>query len=190
MWQKLTQSLGAGVTSLENQLVQQENEAAEATAQWESRCSTLEETGGHYIRQLEERVQSLESDITSLEHRLEQQVTEAAEVITHWKARCSALGESEGVVIRRCEERVQLLDSYVTALENQLHQKEKEALESRAKFSETEKSLTATKDEFKIISQQTLALESTVAMMTSQIEVLNKQNEEKTESIECIKLQI
>ena len=41
----------------------------------------------------------------------------------------------------------------------------------------------------KIISQQTRALESTVAMMTSQIEVLRKQNEEKSESIECMKLQ-
>ena len=108
LWHKRT-------SSLENQLVQQENEAAETIAQWESRYSPLEETGGHNIQQLEERVQSLESDIASLEHRLEQQVTEAAEAITCWKARCSALDESEGVVIRQCEERAQLLESNVTA---------------------------------------------------------------------------
>jgi chromosome segregation ATPase len=189
VWQELTQSLATGVSSLENQLAQQEYEAAVAIAQWESMYSTLEETGGHNIRQLEERVQSLESDITSLEHRLEQQVREAAEAITCWKARFSALGESEGVVIRQCEERLQLFESNVTALENLLHQKEKEAMESHAKFSEAVRSLTATKDELKIISQQILALDSTVAMMTSQIVVLRKQNEEKSESIECMKLQ-
>jgi chromosome segregation ATPase len=189
VWQELTQSLATGVSSLENQLAQQEYEAAVAIAQWESMYSTLEETGGHNIRQLEERVQSLESDITSLEHRLEQQVREAAEAITCWKARFSALGESEGVVIRQCEERLQLLESNVTALENLLHQKEKEAMESHAKFSEAVRSLTTTNDELKIISQQILALDSTVAMMTSQIVVLRKQNEEKSESIECMKLQ-
>jgi hypothetical protein len=51
------------------------------------------------------------------------------------------------------------------------------------------RSLTTTNDELKIISQQILALDSTVAMMTSQIVVLRKQNEEKSESIECMKLQ-
>jgi chromosome segregation ATPase len=190
LWEKRTQSLEATVTSLENQLEQQEKEAAEAIALWESRCSTLEESGGLIIQQWEKRVQSLESDVTSLENQLEQQQKESAEAINQLEASCLAQGESNDIVIRQCEERVQSLEGDVISLENQVHQKEQEALESHAKFLEAEKSLGGAKDEFETISQQKKSLESTVALMTSQTDILNKQIEEKTIDIKRMQLQI
>ncbi|KAL3822778.1 hypothetical protein ACHAXA_005943 [Cyclostephanos tholiformis] len=189
-WEERIQLLEANVTSLENQLEQQEKEAAEAIALWENRCSTLEESGGLIIQQWEERVQSLESDVTSLEHQLEQQLKVSAEAMTQLEATCSAQSENDNIVIRQFEESVVSLKADVTSLENQLHQKENEALESYAKFLEAEKSLATKKDELDTISQKMVALESTVEMMTSQIGFLSNQIEEKSTEIGCMQLQI
>ena len=182
-WQQRTQALESTVTSLEYQLEQQENEAAEAIALWENRCMTLEETGVDVIRQWEEKVQILESDVSILEIKLTQQEMEAIDVIAQWEARFSALGENEGEVIRQCEEKVR-------SLEVQLQTKEQEASESHSKFSQAEQSLTAAKDEINVSSKQIITLESSVAMMTSQIDILNKQIDEKSKAIENMQLYI
>jgi chromosome segregation ATPase len=182
-WQQRTQSLESAVTSLEYQLEEQENEAAEAIALWENRCMTLEETGGDVIQQWEEKVQTLESDVSILENKLTQQEMEATDSIAQWEARFSALGENEGAVVRQCEERVR-------SLEAQLQMKEDEASESHSKFSQAEQSLTAAKDEMSKIIQQSVTLESTVAMMTSQVDILNQQIDEKLKVIENMQLYI
>jgi chromosome segregation ATPase len=182
-WQQRTQALESTVTSLEYQLEQQENEAAEAIALWENRCMTLEETGVDVIRQWEEKVQILESDVSILEIKLTQQEMEAIDVIAQWEARFSALGENEGEVVRQCEEKVR-------SLEVQLQTKEQEASESHSKFSQAEQSLTAAKDEINVSSKQITTLESSVAMMTSQIDILNKQIDEKSKAIENMQLYI
>ena len=108
---------------------------------------------------------------------------EATDSIAQWEARFSALGENEGAVVRQCEERVR-------SLEAQLQMKEDEASESHSKFSQAEQSLTAAKDEMSKIIQQSVTLESTVAMMTSQVDILNQQIDEKLKVIENMQLYI
>lgn len=182
-WQQRTQSLESAVTSLEYQLEQQENEAAEAIALWESRCMTLEETGGDVIRQWEEKVQTLESDVSILENKVTQHEMEATDAIAQWEARFSALGVNEGAVVRQCEERVR-------SLEAQLQTKEDETSESKSKVSQAEQLLTAAKDEVNVLSKQIVTLKSSVAMMTPQIDILNKQIDEKSKAIENMQLYI
>lgn len=94
LWQERTELLEANISSLEAQLEQQEKEATDVIAQWESRYSTLEGSGEDVIRQWKERTESLDADIASLEKELEQKDKQTTEVIATWQERCVNLESS------------------------------------------------------------------------------------------------
>ena len=87
------EDLQAKVTMLEEQLIEQENQATEAIAQWEESYNMLKAKSSE--AESNNNLELLEKKISELENDLERQSAEARNVISQWEARYS---ESEADV--------------------------------------------------------------------------------------------
>ena len=133
-WEERVKTLEEEIETMQGQLEQQEKDAADAIAQWETRCESLESSGEGVIHQWEERVKALEEETETLRSQLEQQEKDAADAITQWEARCEILENSGGEVIQEWEERVKALEEEIGTLRSQLEQQESDAADAIAQW--------------------------------------------------------
>ncbi|KAL9181116.1 hypothetical protein ACHAXT_009921 [Thalassiosira profunda] len=201
-WQERVDALQADVESLKSQLEMQEKEAAEAVEQWKARCDDLEKSDEDVLHKWEERAQTLEGKVASLENQLEQQEMEAAEAIAAWEARCATLEDSGGAVIAEWEARVKALEAEVATIEGQVVEKENEAANAIEQWQERCSALEESEEG--VVQQwqeRAQSLEEEVASLQdqleqkekeahSQLESLNKEIEDRAQTIESMRLQL
>lgn len=128
--------LEAAVSDLEQQLVEQENEASMVIAQWEARCEAFEAEIVQFKEQAD-AFEALKATAEQLQTRLNNQEMEASNKISRLQERCALTEESNAKLTDEAnvlKSRVVELEAAVNGLESKLFEQEKETREAIAQW--------------------------------------------------------